>query len=181
MAAWSVVGGGYSKFYRATGELLFGSFKDGGVVRFSQSADNKDNTNIIAYNRFCTDKNGEMSRNGYYHNTRTGDYMYTVFLAALILAAPLSLKRKVRAIVLGFILMQVFVIFHIAIIVIKLLSDAPVSLLILTPRWKDTAAAALIISNHVTTGFIVAFFIWILVSFRQQNWAEFVIQKKTKG
>ena len=179
MAAWPVVGAVYSKFYRAAGEVLFGSFGRGGIVRFSQLGDSKDDIYIIALNRYRVDENGEMSGAQLCHSIRYGDYMCMAFLMALIAATPLTLRHKVWAIVWGLILMHMFVAFELVIIILNLFSSELVSLLILNSFWKDVVVATNdIVLWNLTTGFIIAFFIWVLVSFCRQDWSKIVMQKE---
>jgi len=175
MAAWPVVGAAYSKFYRATGKSLFGSFGRGGIVRFSQSEDSRDDIQISAFNRYRTDENGNMHGAQLCHGIRYGDYMHTAFLAALIAATPLPWKRSAWALVWGLILMNVLVVFKLAIIILNLFSRKNVSLLILNPFWKDVVVTTnQILVRHLTTGFIIAFFIWVLVTFRREDWGRLV-------
>ena len=82
-------------------------------------------------------------------------------------------------IVWGLILMHVFVVFKLAIMILNLFSSEPVSLLILNSFWKDVVVITnQVVVQHLTTGFIIAFFIWVLVSFRRQDWSKIVMQKE---
>jgi hypothetical protein len=176
MAAWPVVGAVYSKFYRAMGEVLFGSFERGGVVQFSQSEDSKDVIYIIAFNQRRVDKNGNISVMRIYHNIRYGDYMYTAFLTALIAATPLSLRRRGWALVWGLLLMHVFVVLKIAIMILELFKSEPVSLLILSPLWAGVVDTVYrVITNPLTISFIITFFVWVLVTFRRGDWEKIVL------
>jgi hypothetical protein len=180
MAAWPAVGTVYSKFYRATGGFLFGSFGRGGIVYFSQSEDSKDDINIIALNRYRVDKNGKVIGMRLCHNIRYSDYMNMAFLTALIVATPLPLRRRGWALVWGLLLMHVLVVFKIAITILNLFSSEPLSLLILNPFWKGVVVTAnQVVADTLTsgfiTGFIIVFFIWILVSFRLEDWERFIL------
>ncbi|MGD0785013.1 MAG: hypothetical protein ABR969_04295 [Sedimentisphaerales bacterium] len=171
MTAWPAVGDVYSKFYRAGGKFLFGSFGRGGIVRFSQPEDSKDDICIDAFNRYHVDKNGKISGAQFRYNIRYSDYMHIAFLTALIAATPLPLRRRGWAIVWGLILMQVFVVFKVIFIVLELFSRKLVSLLILNSFWKTVVVTTnQILVRDLTTGFIIAFFIWVLVSFRREDW-----------
>jgi hypothetical protein len=171
MAAWPVVGAAYSKFYRATGKFLFGSFGRGGIVQFTQSKDSREYINIVACNRYRMDESGNAPGRQLRYGIRYGDYMHMVFLAALIAATPLPWKRRTWALVWGLILMQALVALKLSIIILDLLSDKPASLLILSPFWKNFVVTAnLVLVRRFTTGFIIAFFIWVLVTFRRGDW-----------
>jgi hypothetical protein len=173
MAAWPAVGSVYSKFYAAGGAFLFGSFGRGGIVRFSQPEDSKDNIYITALNRYRVDKNGKMSGAQLNHSIRYGDYIHIAFLTALIVATPLPLRRRGWALVWGLILMHAIVAFKLAIMILHLFSNQRVSLLILNAFWKDVVVTTnQVVVRHLTTGFIIAFFIWVLVSFRREDWSK---------
>jgi hypothetical protein len=178
MAAWPAVGSVYSKFYRAVGEFLFGSFGRGSIVRFSQSDDNKDDIYITVFNRYRVDENGRMQGAWANHSIRYNDYIHTAFLMALIVAVPLPLRRKVWSIVYGMILIHAFVIFKLAIMILNLFSKERVALLILNSFWKNVVVITNeVLMRRMTTGFIIAFFIWILVSFRREDWSRIQMQK----
>lgn len=173
MAAWPAVGAVYSKFYRAEGEFLLSSFGCGGIVRFSQPEDSKDDIRITAFNRYYVYKNGEISGAQFNYSIRYGDYIHIAFLTALIVATPLPLRRRGWALVWGLILMHAIVAFKLAIIIIKFLSDQRVSLWILNAFWKDVVVTTdQVVVHHLTTGFIIDFFIWVLVSFRREDWSK---------
>src|SRR4030042_2174743 len=86
MASWPLTGAVYLNFYQTAGRLLFGSLGCGDVVRFSQPDDNGDVINIIALNRHRLDENGQMTGAQLSHNIRYREYIYAVFLTALIAA-----------------------------------------------------------------------------------------------
>ncbi len=175
MAAWPAVGAAYSKFYRATGKSLFGSFGRDGIVRFAKSKENRYDINISAFNRHHMDESGNIPGSQLRYGIRYGDYMHTAFLAALIAATPLPWKRRAWALVWGLILMQVLVVLKLAIIILNLSSEKPVSLFILNPFWKDVVVTTNhVLVRHFATGFVIAFFIWVLVTFRREDWGRLV-------
>ncbi len=181
MVAWPVTRGVYSKIYRSTGEFLFSSFGREGVVYFSQPEESRDfvKINIISFSQNSPNESGNISGTQLLHNIRYGDYMNTAFLAALTLATPLPLKRRGGAIVWGLLVMHVFVVFKIAIMLLTLFSSEPFYLSILSPFWKKVIIASFVIfADHMNTGFlsgfVIAFFIWILVTFRRGDWSKIV-------
>lgn len=111
------------------------------------------------------------------HNIRYGDYMNIAFLIALIAATPLPLKRKISAIIWGLILMHAIVVFKFAIMIF--VGSELVSLLVLSAFWKGVVFITynVVVRNSIT-GFIIAFFIWVLVSFHHQDWSKIVMQKE---
>lgn len=176
MAAWPAVGAVYSKFYRAGGEFLLGSFGHGGIVRFSQPEDSKKDICIAVFNRDRVDKNGKMSGSQLNYSIRYGDYIHIAFLTALIVATPLPLRRRGWALVWGLILMHAIVAFRFAIMMVNAFSNQRLSLLILNAFWKDVVVTTnQIFTGDLVTGFIIAFFIWVLVSFRREDWSKIAI------
>jgi len=162
MTVWPVVGPVYSKFYQAAGGFLFGSFGRGNVVRFSQSDNIKYDICITAFNRHNLDDNGEIQASQFYHSIHYGDYMHIAFLTALIAATPLPLKRRAWSLVWALILMHVFIALKLAIVIFSLFSIA-------LGKNAELANRNIVLAEHITTGFIIAFFIWVLVSFRSKD------------
>jgi hypothetical protein len=171
MAAWPAVGAVYSGLYRATGTFLFGFVPSPAVVTFSRSGGSADVICITALNRDRTNDKGEVTGGQLTHNVRYIDYMHTAFLTALIAAAPLPLRRRAWALLWGMILMHVVLILRLAALVLLLFDSKLVSLLTLNPFWRETLVMVnRIFVQHLAVGFIIAFFIWVLVSFRRRDW-----------
>jgi hypothetical protein len=181
MAAWPATGVVYSKIYWVTGKVLFDYFRHFGIVEFAQS-DDKGEIYITAYNRYRMDRKGNMSGGKSIHKIRYGDYMYMAFLSALVIATPVSLRRRVWALVCGLLLMQVLAITKLAIVILGLFGSEEVSILVLSPFWARIVVTSYqIVVNNLTTSFIIAFFIWILVVFRRADWERIVAMEGTGG
>jgi len=183
MAAWPAISVAYLKFYRVTGEFLFGSFGHGGIVYFSPSEKTRDEIDIIALNQHRMNKNGQTNGLRLYHNVRYGDYMNAAFLTALIAATPLSLRHKGWAFLWGLILMHIIIFFKSFIAILNLFSKEPLSLFILSPFWKSILVTAnKVIADPLTpgfvSGFVIAFFIWILVSFRRDDLKNIILDRQ---
>ena len=162
MAAWPVVGTVYSNFYRTAGAFLFGSFGRGNVARFSRSDKMQYDICITAFNRYSSNENGDIQASRFYHNIRYGDYIHIAFLAALVVATPLPLRRRGQALIWALVLMHAFIALKIAIIIMSLLNIA-------VGKNCGLADRNIELTEYIANGFIIAFLIWVLVSFRGKN------------
>lgn len=173
MAPWPGLGKAYSKLYLAGASALFKSFGSKGVVHFNRSDDAEYDINVGLYNRDQVDKNGHVTIFQASHTSRRDGYMYMTFMTALILASLIPWKRKVWALLLGLILIHGFIALKLAIRLLHAFSIKPLSLFALSPFWKRMLAIAhqQFVVN-VNFGFVVSIFIWILVSFRREDWLK---------
>lgn len=180
MVPWPGFGAGYSKFYRAAGTFLFGSFGRKGVVCFYPLSDGEYDVKIVFYNRDQVAPDGKMIPCGHIrHNSRLAGYIYAAFVVALILATPIPLRRRVRALFWGLILIHCFIVFKLAIWILYGFNQEPSPLIVLNKFWQQALLITVNVFVHnLTFGFIVSFIIWILVSFRREDWGGFFIQKK---
>jgi hypothetical protein len=177
MAAWPVVGVAYSGLCQTTGAFLSGSFGHEGIIRFSRSDNSTDYMVISALNPHRTNESGQMTGAEHYYNIRYGFYMHTAFLVALIAATPLPWGRRGLALIWGLILMHAIVALRIEIMTLDLLSNNLVSLLSLDSFWKDVVVTAnLVVGEYLPAGFVIAVFIWVLVSFRRCDLSRFALQ-----
>jgi hypothetical protein len=162
IAAWPVVDSAYLEFYRSAGELIFGHLGNGRVVRFSQPDNNKFDICITAFNRYNVNENGEIEATRFHHNVLYGEYIQIAFLTALIVATPLPLKRKGWALIWALILIHIFIAFKLTVIILSLFNIA-------SGKNCKLADRNIVLMEHLTIEFIIAFFIWVFVSFRGQN------------
>ena len=164
MAPWPGLGKAYSRLYLAGASALFNSFGSKGVVHFNQSDDAECDINVELYNQDQVDKNGQAPIVQARHTSRRAGYMYIAFITALILATPISWKRRGWALFWGLILIHGFIALKLAIRILHAFTIKPLSLFALGPFWKwilSIAHQQFIV--NVTFGFVVSIFIWILV------------------
>jgi hypothetical protein len=183
MAPWPGVRAAYSKFYRSGAAFLFGSFGSKGVVCFRQSGDVEYDINVGLYNRDRRNWDGIVVGVWAHHTSRRDGYMYTAFMTALILATPIPFRRKGWALLCGLILMHGFIALKLAIRILHAFNSEPqLSLFAPNPFWKQVLSITHeAFAVNVTFGFIVSFFIWILVSFRREDWSRILMQKSPRG
>ena len=182
MVCWLLVGKAYSKFYCSCGEHLFGSFGSRGIVEFCESKKEKYDIAIRLYNTDRTDKNGVMRGVETSQNNRQDVYMYMIFLIALIVATPISIRRKLWALLWGVILIHCFIFLRLAAYIFEQFSEESLGLFNISPSWKSAFYTLYqqFIAN-VNFGFVVAVFIWILVSFRREDWQRIITAQSRGG
>jgi len=180
MVPWPGLGAAYSKLYRAGTAFLFGAFGPEGVVRFELASDGKYDMKIVFYSQDKMSPDGKMVPVGFtHHNSRRDGYVYVAFLTALTLATPIPWRRKGWALFWGMILIHGFIVCKLAIWILYGLSKEPLSLLVLSPFWKQVLLLTIdVFVRNLTFGFIVSVFIWIFVSFRREDWSRILMQKK---
>lgn len=180
MFPWPGLGAVYSNLYRAGAAFLFESFGLKDVVRFERISDGEYDTKIVFYSRDQASPDGKMVPIGFInHNSRHAGYIYAAFLTALILATPILWKRKGWALFWGMILIHCFIILSLAIWILYGLNKEPLSLVLLGPFWKQVLLLTInVFVRNLTFGLVVCVFIWIIVSFRREDWARILARKK---
>ncbi|MDZ4846618.1 MAG: hypothetical protein SH857_13845 [Chitinophagales bacterium] len=171
------MGDKYAAFLRWEAQYFLGNFRSIGVAEFLPNKDTHSwnfPTNIHIYNS-----------KHYAHSLKTGatyqwtrisldlyhDFLFVAFLLALILATPLPLKRKIPALLLALLLIQLYVNFTIYIEMVNTFNKTPV---LEAPPLSPVAERIVhflhpIVRVNYGTGFFVAVFIWIVVCFRKED------------
>ena len=170
MVLWPVVKSGYTTAYRASANLLFGSFGSGGMVEFrplSEEIKFKDTEVLLRHQR-------EPNRAAWIRiSSRYTCYVPTVTLIALVLATPISWSRRCWALLWGLIFVHVVaILFHITILLDKFSYDNPIHAVDLSP-WAKTAVLyvkSTIWASVLLFHFVIPALIWILVTFRRSDW-----------
>ncbi|MDD5328118.1 MAG: hypothetical protein PHY02_09960 [Phycisphaerae bacterium] len=162
----------YSKLYRTGVAFLFESLTPEGVVRFQPLSDVENDIRIIFYNRDQTGPVDKMLPVGHIdHNSRREGYIYAAFLTALILAGPIPWRRKGWALLWGMILIHAFIVLKLAIWITYGLNKEPLSIVVLSPFWNKALLLTIqVFASNLTFGLVVSVFIWVLVSFRREDW-----------
>lgn len=179
MAPWPRLGRAYTRFYCTGAAFLFGSFGPTGTVAFEPLHDTEYDLHVTLYHRAHMDPDGDVIAIQTRHSSRHAGYMYAAFLAALILATPIPVRRKVWALLFGMILIHGLVALQLALRLLHAFNNGPFSMFELNAFFRRVLS----ISNqafavNVTFGFIVCVFIWILVSFRRRDWAMIISERK---
>lgn len=168
MILWSGVGATYGRAFRAMGNLLFARFGTDGLVRFqrSEGSNTEDDLEVMLMNR------GNGAESTFAGSSRLQGYKPTAFLLALILATPVSWKRRGRAVLWGTVWINVYVSLKTAVFLLA--------------RFSDENALALYAPGPLARGllgylewlFVISFAawlivplpIWALVTLRRDDW-----------
>ena len=179
MAPWPRLGGVYTKFYSAGAAFLFGSFGPTGTVAFEPLHNSEHDLHVTLYNQAQVGPDGDAVAIRTRHNSRHAGYMYTAFLAALILATPIPARRKGLALFLGIILFHGLAAIQLGLRIFHAFTNKPLSMFVLSPFSRRVLSIChQAFAVNVTFGFVVCVFIWILVCFRRSDWARIVSQKR---
>lgn len=173
MIPWPGLKDAYATFYRNTASFLFESFGTPNIaVRFSPLDRQYFDIKVSFFDLKKKDAHGKavpFKEVGI--TSRYSSYMFAAFLAALILATPVSWKRRAWALVLGFILMHIyFLAIKTSIFLLNILANSPQSPMVFNESLKKFAffAKAAFMENLVF-GFMISIFIWALVLFRKKD------------
>jgi len=180
MFPWPGLRAAYSKLYRTGAAFLFKSFGSKGVIVFEKLNAGEFDTKIVFYSRDQVGSDGKMVPVAFIqHNSRRSGYIYVAFLSALILATPISWRRKGWALLWGMILIHIFIIFNLAVWLLYGFNKEPLSLIVLGPFCQRVLLGAIdVFIRNLTFGLVVCVFIWILVSFRREDWSRILARKK---
>lgn len=161
----------YAAYFRALGQVIFA--REGGrrLVHFEAVPENlhhRLDTRIALANRDQVDREGKGPVLYLELDTRGVGWVPTALLLALILATPVSWRRRCVAVVWGLIAVHGFILFSVACNTWNNSTD--LSLITLTPFWK-TVVAGLdeTLITQMGASFVVPVLIWIFVTLRRQD------------
>lgn len=175
MSPWPGLGAAYTKLYRKGAALLFGSFGSRGVVLFRPSGNSVYEIDMYFLDRQRVAADGKVNSVLVHHTCRYAAYMHIVSTAALILATPVPFRRRAKALFGGLILMHCFIVLKLMVLISYTFNNKPLSLFALNPFFERLLFVThQLIIDSVSFNFIAPVFIWILVSFRRQDWAALV-------
>jgi hypothetical protein len=166
----------YGQFYRKIAEIFFSKFRDNGFVKFKEWKEPvTTHVNLGSYALVRPDGTSKTVTNDI--NTRYLGYIPTILLFALVIASPVSWKRRLIAMAVGLVLVTFLIMFKQWISLLWLCDQYP--WLQLT-SFTDTGRKILnftyrfiSVSSSSVLYFVVA--IWLLVTFRVE---DFVTQKE---
>jgi hypothetical protein len=161
---------GYGKFYRATGKLFFSHFAGSGFARFSSTED-PELTKINIGNYSQKQPNGGIRTKSAEFSTRDRGYLPTLLLLTLIFASPVPKKRKLVAILAGFIIIMVWIITKQWIHILRITSENPWLGLFDFSATRENILLFLYngIVFSLTPSFTFAVIAWFLVTFRIED------------
>jgi hypothetical protein len=164
----------YGKMYRGVCNFYFGEFHKTGFVRF-KPARNLAETHLEIGNTANVRPDGTIHLANADFNTRYRGYIPTVFFISLLVASPISRRRKVFSFFLGISLLMVFLMLKQWIHLLYVCEQAP-WLELYTFTADEQKNLDFIYFNFVNYGgsaLIVVIAIWILVCFRKSDFELF--------
>ena len=167
MAPWPGLQHGYAALTRAAGNLAVAALGASDSVTFRRLDDNRGilDTEILLENR-RTNAIRQVP-----HSTRYAGYLATAFLAALVLATPMSWPHRCWALASGLLLLHACIALKLGCTLLLLGSDPSLSIFAFGSQWKSVLTFAVSVLA-LPPWFLAPIFLWILVSLRRDNWIK---------
>jgi hypothetical protein len=170
MAPWPGVAAAYGLLYRGAAIILFSTIGSRGEVDFRarEPGAGGHDTTVTLINR----QEDYFARKRMTISTRYYGYAPTALLVALALATPIPWPRRTRLLMWGFLFVQVFVTFQMALPLLEAFTgDSEVALWTLAPFWRVIVIRLTdLLAESVVTGFTIPIFIWIGVLLGRGDW-----------
>ena len=165
------IGRKYADFYCAVGNKLFHNFGDGGFVLLKREKAVQD-INIFISNTSKI-KDGKLEGRNFHQDSGLVGFFYTALLIALILATPLGWKRKIIALIIGFILITAFAMLKLYITLYYYFSISPWLGLFQEEATKESINFwTNYIARQMTAGYTLVVIIWLAVSIGKKEWKK---------
>jgi hypothetical protein len=168
---WPGVKEGYAHVLRQTGQWLAGRDNPKWFVLFERNPDPHLDTLIYLGNRKQLAADSTIPTARIRFTSRYVGYLPTALLAALVLATPLPLKRRMCALGLGLLLMQLFLGLLILIMIFNQCSYFPTMGLIQLGSFQEQVVRSVydIFVRHLGARMTVPVLVWILICFRRDD------------
>jgi hypothetical protein len=162
----------YGEGFCAVGNDIFGRRDAGCLLYFEAARQTRGlaslDSQIVLGNPQLADKSGNGPALKLGLNTRAIGWIPTALIIALVAATPIPWPRRLRALFLGLVLTQAFILASVAIYIGN--ESTEVSLRVLSPFWKQVFAdGEYTLITQMGASFSVPLLIWILVTFREQD------------
>lgn len=167
-ALWPLIHEPYADGYRAVANALFGSFGSRGVARFERLTNGPPHMDTrLHVSRRDVPGTGRSCQ----HSTKVTGYLLTAEAAALILATPLSWRRRLKALLAGLVLAHTVVIARLFIAVLRaFIGDHPSALFTPGPVCADLIERVFQVTCvWPSFTFTVPLIIWLLVAIRRAD------------
>jgi hypothetical protein len=165
----------YGHAFRAIGNAVFAG--DGGkrVLYFEAHEQRQGfstvDTRITIGNRDLVDSTGKGLAALLALDTRSIGWVPTALTVALIAATPTPWRRRVWSLLCGFLLINAFILFSVAVYIWN--ESTTVSLVILSPFWKQIGdGLEYTLITQMGISFTIPVLIWIAVIFRRENLSQ---------
>ena len=176
IAPWPDLNQTYGSYFRALGTAFFSSDSGPRVLRFAEQNSVPEAarktpplaTRVTLANRNLADSQGNGPAQLIDLDTRSIGWVPTALTTALILASPVPWKRRLWALLAGWVLVQLFLLFSLQ----SWIWDASpaVSLETLSPFWQSRADdLEYVLITQLGASFSVPLVIWVVVTFRRRD------------
>jgi len=168
LVAWPVLSGPYASAFRKVGTKVFRSFGPDGDVLIKERADPTRmlDSDLVQGNR----KTRSVGTRPF--GTQYQGYAPTAVLLSLIVASPVTWKRRGWATLWGLILIHLWIAFALWLMLVDAYSDpSKLAMYELSPLVKRSLAyVTFLVTKSTMTRYFVPVFFWILVTFRRNDW-----------
>lgn len=176
IAPWPGWGERYARGLHRCGEAIFDPFGAKGVVRFQFTPEGTlHDTTIFLGNKDMVER-GKMPAARVLLSTRYVAWLPTALVAALVLATPIPWRRRLWALAWALVLIHAFIGFILWLMILHQYNDTPALSLFLLKPFPEKILRALyqVLVTYTGAFFAVPVLIWLLVSFRREDWAKFL-------
>jgi hypothetical protein len=162
----------YGRYFESLGEMAFAREGGKGVVHFEphplQHGFTSLTSQMTVHNPDPDLPPGRIKAEMVGLDTRSIGWVPTALTLALILATPIPWTRRIRALLVGLILIHAFILFSLQACIWN--KSADLSITTLTPFWKYVVDGLdYTLMTQLGASFSVPVIIWILVTFRRQD------------
>lgn len=163
----------YAEQFCKLGNFLFEDFPQGGYVRLTTQADKGKNDIALFLSNASWIENGKLT--GVTTNKASDriGYLITAFFAALVIATPVSWKRKLVALISGLVLVTAFVMLKLYVIILQAYTRIDWFGLFQEPSakqsiqfWHENFAAP------ATYGYSFVVIVWLALSIGTREWKQ---------
>ncbi len=161
----------YSYCYGVVATVVFGSLVPGGSVRFEPLSEHIKGYDVKMHlvNRRTGATQIALT------SSRDPAYFQTAFLVSLILATPLPWRRRLNSLLVGTALVHLAIFVKVLLTVLHGFTRDRVALLSPDPPWDAVLSALTRVAvADIVSLLTIPVMIWILVSFRQEDWEQSV-------
>jgi len=172
IAPWPGLKESYGSYFRALGGAVFHHEEGKRILSFEPKLRTRGlasmDSQIVLANRELLDAQGHGPVRVLGIDSRSIGWIPTALTLSLILASPVPWKRKGISFIYGLLLIQIYILFVIAIFIWN--QSTLLQLLTFSPFLKTIAdALEYTLVNQMGAGFTAAVAIWILVTFRLKD------------
>jgi hypothetical protein len=162
----------YGQGFRALGNAVFAREDERWILHFEAHRQTRGfsatDTRITVGNRHLVDSSSKGVITFLELNTRSVGWLPTALTIALIVATPVTWRRRWWALLWGVLLIQAFILFSVAVYIWN--ESTTVSLVTVSPLWKQIAdALEYTLVFQMGASFSIPVLVWIAVLFRRRD------------